>query len=289
MRLVSFGNRGAEKVGFLIGERIAPLERLDGTYAGWSVRLLLAKAHREHLVHLARRAVDVATIAMDEVRLGPPMVDPGKIVCIGMNYRGHADEQGVAHPEQPLLFCKAATALAGPRDRILLPVEDCLPDYEVELAAVIGRRARHVAEGDAARHVFGYMVGHDVSARRWQKGDGQWFRAKSCDTFYPCGPSLVSADEIDDVGALRLTTTIDGRVLQDSMAGDLIHDVPSLIAYISRYMTLEPGDVISTGTPAGVGCFRDPPRFLQPGDEVVCAIGGLGELRNPVERETRGR
>ncbi len=150
--------------------------------------------------------------------------------------------------------------------------------------AVIGRRARHVAAGDALTYLAGWCVGNDVSGRKWQKSDGQFFRAKSCDSFFPCGPALVTSDEITDLCALRLTTRIGDELLQDATAADLIHDVPTLIAYISRYMTLEPGDLISTGTPAGVGCYRTPPRFLRAGDTVTCAITGAVELGRLVNR-----
>ena len=199
--------------------------------------------------------------------------------------QGHVTEQNKPWPEKPLLFAKAPSALCGAEDDIVLPGEDAQVDYEVELAVVIGRRGRRIAESQAMAYVAGYLVANDVSARRWQKDDGQWFRAKSSDTFFPCGPALVTSDEVEDPGALRLTTTIAGSVLQDAPLSDLIHDIPRLLAYISRDITLEPGDIISTGTPAGVGCYRTPPRFLAAGDLVECAIAGacdLGRLRNRV-------
>jgi 2-keto-4-pentenoate hydratase/2-oxohepta-3-ene-1,7-dioic acid hydratase in catechol pathway len=285
MRLVSFGDRGAERAGVLThdGGAVLPVHDLDPGLPG-SVRALLAGDHLGRLAERARRT-HLRGVPRDQVRLGPPITDPGKIVCVGLNYKGHALEQNKPWPEQPLLFAKAPTALAGCADDIELPVANPKVDYEVELVVAIGRRGRRVAEADAWRHVAGYLVGNDVSARTWQHGDGQWFRAKSCDTFFPCGPALVTADEVEDPGALRLTTVIDGTQLQNATLSDLIHDIPRLIAYISRDMTLEPGDLISTGTPAGVGCYRTPPRFLQDGDLVECAIGGavdLGRLRNRV-------
>ncbi|MBA3707564.1 MAG: fumarylacetoacetate hydrolase family protein, partial [Planctomycetes bacterium] len=216
------------------------------------------------------------------IRLGPPITDPGKIICVGLNYKGHAEEQKKPWPKVPLLFAKTANTLAGCADDIVLPDEDCKPDYEVELAVVIGARTRGATPSQAASAIVGYMVGNDVSARRWQQDDGQWFRAKSCDTFFPCGPALVTSDEAGAVADMRLTTEIAGAVLQDARASDLIHAIPDLIAYISRDLTLEPGDIISTGTPAGVGCWRTPPWFLSAGDEVVCSIAGLGQLRNRV-------
>lgn len=282
MRLVSFGLRGSERAGVLVdqGQAVVPVADLDPALPD-NVRLLIAGGHLPRLAALAA-ASGAARLPRASLRLGPPLTDPGKIICIGLNYRGHATEQNKPWPEKPLLFAKARTALAGPDDDIVLPVEDCGPDYEVELIAVIGRGGRRIAEAQALDHVAGWMVGNDVSARAWQKADGQWFRAKSCDTFLPCGPALVTADEIADHRALRLTTTIAGTVLQDSPAGDLIHGVAALIAYISKDLTLEPGDLISTGTPAGVGCYRTPPRFLMAGDLIECAIDGLGALRNRV-------
>lgn len=280
MRLVSFGTRDLEQAGVLTGRGIVPVAALDEALPT-SVRALLQD---DLLRRLADRAGDWEGEVLDpaQVRLGPPVTDPGKIICIGLNYRGHAEEQDLAWPEEPLLFCKAPTSLAGCRDEIVLPVEEAKVDYEVELAVVIGKRGRHVGVAAAMEMVAGYMVAHDVSARRWQKADGQWFRAKSCDTFFPCGPALVTRDEVGDWQSLRLQTEIGGDLLQDALAEELIHGIPELIARISRDMTLVPGDIISTGTPAGVGCYRRPPRFLTPGDEVVCRIAGLGELRNPV-------
>lgn len=285
MRLVSFGERGTERAGVLLadGSRVVPVRALDPALPD-NVRLLIAGGHLPRLRTLAAEA-RVPGIPLADVRLGPPVADPSKIVCIGLNFKGHAAEQGKPWPEQPLLFAKAASALCGPADDIVLPAEDCGPDYEVELVAVVGRRARHVPRTEALAHLAGWCVGNDVSGRRWQKSDGQFFRAKSCDTFFPCGPALVTTDEVADHTALRLTTRIGDELLQDATVADLIHDVPALIAYISRFMTLEPGDLISTGTPAGVGCYRTPPRFLRPGDTVACAITGpvaLGTLSNRV-------
>jgi 2-keto-4-pentenoate hydratase/2-oxohepta-3-ene-1,7-dioic acid hydratase in catechol pathway len=288
MRLVSFGERGAERPGVLSPDRtrVIPLHELDPALPP-TVRGILAGGHLSQLAERIRRDTSRG-IALANVRLGPPVTDPGKVICIGLNFKGHAAEQGKPWPEQPLLFAKAPSALCGPHDDIVLPAEDCGPDYEVELVVVIGRRGRGIAATEAMSHIAGYCIGNDVSSRRWQKSDGQFFRAKSCDTFFPCGPALVTTDEVGDPTALRLTTTIAGEVLQDATAADLIHDVPALISYISRFMTLEPGDLISTGTPAGVGCYRTPPRFLRPGDVVACAIradADLGALANRVVTE----
>lgn len=280
MRLVSFGAPGAEVGGVLVGTGVVPLRELG---FGDRVGDVLRHGRLAELRATAARIPPDTGIGRDTLRLGPPLPDAGQIVCVGLNYRAHAEEQGQAWPEAPLLFGKAPGAMTGCRDPIELPLDDAdTVDYEVELVAVIGRRARRVAPGDALDHVAGYMVGNDVSARRWQKHDGQWFRAKSCDTFFPCGPALVTADEVGDYRRLRLHTTIDGERLQDATAEDMIHDLPAVIAHLSRSTTLHPGDLIATGTPAGVGCYRQPRRFLRPGDRVRCAIDGLGTLDNPV-------
>ena len=289
MRLISYGPVGTEVPGILSGDGrwITPISAIDATWPR-TMRGLLAGGHVERLSRqLARHtaAKSDGAITSDGVRFGPPITDPGKIICVGLNYRGHATEQNKPWPEQPMLFSKPTTALCGARDTIVLPSEDCGPDYEVELVVVIGRGGRSIPKSAAFEHIAGYCIGNDISGRRWQKSDVQYFRSKGCDTFFPCGPYLVTADEISDPTALRLTTTLDGVIMQDALVADLIHDIPTLISYISRYMTLEPGDLISTGTPAGVGCYRTPPRFLRPGDTVTCSISGatnLGQLINPV-------
>lgn len=288
MRIVSFGERGMEQAGVLStdGLSIFPLTTLDPKLPS-NVRALIAGNHLPRVAVLGQHAEQTREhgIPLAQVRLGPPITDPSKIICVGLNFKGHATEQGKSWPLEPLLFAKAPTALCGPTDDIILPADDCGPDYEVELVAVIGQRTRNVLRHNALDYVAGYFVGNDVSGRRWQKSDGQFFRGKSCDSFFPCGPAMVTADEINDLSTLRLTTRIGDDLLQDATAADLIHDVPALIAYISRFMTLEPGDLISTGTPAGVGCYRTPPRFLQPDDVVTCTIDGpfqLGRLNNRV-------
>jgi len=280
MRLVSFGPVGGEIAGVLRGDDVIAVGDCAPELPT-SVRLLLAGGHLPVLA-TAVAAWTGATRPLAEVRLGPPVTDPHKIICIGLNYRDHAREQNKAWPERPLLFAKTSNTLVGAHDPIRLPIEDCHPDYEVELCVVIGRRGRGIRREDAAAHIAGYCVGNDVSARRWQNSDGQWYRAKSCDTFFPCGPALVTADEVPEPGNLRLTTRIGDQILQDASSAELIHGIPALLAWISRDITLEPGDLISTGTPAGVGCFRSPPRWLRAGEVVECAIAGLGALANPV-------
>jgi len=211
-----------------------------------------------------------------------PIDRPGKIVCVGLNYRDHAEEQGVDLPEAPLFFAKYTTALIGPGEPIVIPpvVRQC--DYEAELGVVIGERVKAVSKENALEAVRGYLCANDVSARDLQFADGQWTRGKSPDTFCPVGPRLVPADEVPDPHALRIRALVNGEVLQDSTTANLIFGIDEIISYASQTSTLEPGDLILTGTPAGVGVFREPKRLLQPGDEVTIEIERLGSLTNPV-------
>jgi 2,4-didehydro-3-deoxy-L-rhamnonate hydrolase len=211
-----------------------------------------------------------------------PISRPGKIVCVGLNYKDHAEEQGVELPAAPLLFAKFTTSLIGPGEAIVIPplVSQC--DYEAELAVVIGVSVRNVSRENAFEAVAGYICANDVSARDLQFADKQWTRGKSPDTFCPVGPRLVPAAEVADPHNLRIRALVNGEVLQDSSTSNLIFGIDEIISYITQTSTLEPGDLILTGTPAGVGVFRDPQRLLQPGDEVTIEIEGLGELTNPV-------
>jgi len=211
-----------------------------------------------------------------------PIERPGKIVCVGLNYRDHAEEQGVELPQEPLLFAKWPNALIGPGEEIVIPplVTEC--DYEAELGVVMGARVKGVSKENALEAVRGYLCANDVSARNLQFKDGQWTRGKSPDTFCPVGPKLVPASEVADPHRLRIRAVVSGEVLQDSTTANLIFGVDEVISHASQTMTLEPGDLILTGTPAGVGVFRDPQRLLRPGDEVTIEIEGLGALTNPV-------
>jgi 2-keto-4-pentenoate hydratase/2-oxohepta-3-ene-1,7-dioic acid hydratase in catechol pathway len=213
------------------------------------------------------------------------IIRPGKIVCVGLNYRDHAQEGGAELPTAPLLFAKWPNTLIGPGDPIVVPPEATQVDYEAELGVVIGTTARRVSERDALDHVEGYVCVNDVTARDLQFGDGQWTRGKSPDTFCPVGPRLVAREEIDDPQALGIRCIVNGRTMQDSSTAQMIFSVAEIIAYTSQVITLEPGDLIATGTPAGVGVFRDPKVLLQDGDEVSVEIDGLGTLTNPVEKE----
>jgi 2-keto-4-pentenoate hydratase/2-oxohepta-3-ene-1,7-dioic acid hydratase in catechol pathway len=210
-----------------------------------------------------------------------PIARPGKIVCVGLNYRDHAEEQGVDLPAAPLFFAKYTTALIGPGDAIVIPpvVEKC--DYEAELGVVLGATVRNVSKENALEAVAGYVVANDVSARDLQFADGQWTRGKSPDTFCPVGP-LVPASEVPDPHALPIRAILNGETMQDSTTANLIFGIDEVISYASQTSTLEAGDLILTGTPAGVGVFRDPQRLLQPGDEITIEIDGVGTLTNPV-------
>lgn len=220
-----------------------------------------------------------------KTRLLAPIPRPPKIICIGLNYRDHAEEAKMPIPEVPTVFAKFATAVTGHRHPIVLPKNSAKPDYEAEFAVVIGKGGRHISEDRWREHVFGYTMVNDVSARDFQMATSQWMIGKTFDTFAPMGPAIVTADEIADPHRLGISLTLSGEVMQNSNTGNLIFGVPKLIAYLSSVFTLEPGDIISTGTPAGVGFARKPPRWLMPGDEVAVRVEGLGELVNPVVAE----
>ena len=211
-----------------------------------------------------------------------PIERPQKIVCVGLNYRDHAEEQGVDLPERPLLFAKWPNTLIGPGEPIVIPPLAERVDYEAELGVVIGSRARGVSVENALEAVAGYLCANDVTARDLQLGDGQWTRGKSLDTFCPVGPALVPAAEIADPQALGIRAILNGEVMQDSTTANMVFGVAEIVAFVSQAITLEPGDLILTGTPAGVGVFRDPPVLLQAGDEITVEIDGVGALTNPV-------
>ncbi len=224
-------------------------------------------------------------IPLASVKLLAPIPRPRKLICIGLNYRAHAMETGSAIPDVPTVFNKFATAVVGPGANIVLPKVSKSPDYEAEFAFVIGKGGRHIAAEDWQDHIWGYTMVNDVSARDYQRATTQWLMGKTFDTFAPMGPWIVTADEIADPHNLNISLTISGETLQDSNTKDLIFKIPELIAFLSSVFTLEPGDIVSTGTPSGVGVARKPQRFLQPGDEVTVKVEGIGELTNPVVAE----
>jgi acylpyruvate hydrolase len=257
--------------------------------AGWSARAITA-LDTEALGHLAQTVRDRASeladqgalLAADDVALGPPVPEPQKIICLGLNYGDHAREAGLTPPSVPMFFAKYANSLIGPFDAIVPPPTTDQVDYEAELAVVIGRKGRHVSADDALQHVFGVMAFNDVSARDLQLANNLWTGGKAIDTFGPCGPALVTLDEVGDIGALGVRTRVNGETVQNGNTADMIFGVAKTIAFLSSIMTLEPGDIIATGTPAGVGNARDPKLFLSTGDVVEVEIDGIGLLKNPV-------
>jgi 2-keto-4-pentenoate hydratase/2-oxohepta-3-ene-1,7-dioic acid hydratase in catechol pathway len=216
------------------------------------------------------------------VHLRAPLPRPGKIVCVGRNYAEHARERGAETPAQPIFFLKSSNTICGPGDPIILPPNSLQVDYEAELAVVIGKRGRGIAEERAAEHIAGYMLLNDVSARDMQSQDKQWFRGKSCDTFAPCGPWIVTRDEIPDPHKLAISLTLNGETMQAANTGDMIFKIPFLVSYLSQSLTWEAGDILSTGTPSGIGASRTPPVFLKAGDTVSITVEQIGTLTNPV-------
>jgi 2,4-diketo-3-deoxy-L-fuconate hydrolase len=285
MRLVSFGPAGHERPGVMFDDTHVLDVRAVDPSLGASWRGILAADRLGDVRALVSRArpSDSKVQAIAGLRLGPPIPDPSKIICIGLNYADHASEQNKPLPETPLLFAKAPTALGGAGDPIVLPAIEPNVDIVAELAFVIGRTACCVSAADAPATIAGYMCFNDVSGRKAQYDDKQWFRGKSFDTFAPCGPWLVTSDEVADPHNLAIGSMVDDFVMQQSNTNQLVHRVPQLIEYISRSMTLLPGDIVATGTPAGVGVFRDPPVFLRAGQRVRVHIEGLGTLENPVQ------
>jgi acylpyruvate hydrolase len=311
MKLVTYSWKGRVALGALSGERVVDLHgayaaalrrrgdadelavadlRVPGDLAGLlrGGAASMAAARRalsfveEH--GLADRA-DGLCYHLTEVELLAPVWRPGKVICVGLNYRSHLAEIGERASEYPVLFHKAATSLVGHRQAIVLPRVSRQVDYEGELAVVIGRRGKYLAEQDALAHVAGYTCANDVSANDLEFRTSQWTSGKMLDTFCPLGPVLLTADEVPDPGSLRLRTVVNGRTVQDAWTSDMVFSVPFLVSYISSLATLEPGDLILTGTPAGIGCNRNPQVFLRPGDQVSVTIDGIGTLTNPVVAE----
>jgi 2-keto-4-pentenoate hydratase/2-oxohepta-3-ene-1,7-dioic acid hydratase in catechol pathway len=229
---------------------------------------------------------DYAVTPLDRITLLAPIPRPPKFICVGLNYRDHAAESHSEIPSVPTIFGKFSNTVTAPGGPIVLPRNSTKPDYEAELAFVIGRGGRHIAAENWRRHVAGYTIVNDVSARDFQRATSQWLMGKTFDTFAPMGPWITTADEIADPHALNIRLTLNGELMQNSNTRELIFKIPELVAFLSSVVTLEPGDIVATGTPAGVGFARKPPRWLRPGDDVRISIDGLGELRNPVVAET---
>lgn len=278
MRLIRFGQKGKAKPGLWKDGKIVDLREIfpqipdiNETFfrEGWLEKVAGVKKSGKKI----------------EARIASPIHRPSKIICLGKNYAEHAKEGGFENPEKPLIFCKTQNALSGPYDPIILPRSSDQVDWEVELAVIIGKEGKRINKTDAFDYIAGFTVMNDVSARKAQFSDSQWFRGKSFDSFAPAGPFIVTPDEIDDVNNLRLIAMVDGEIMQDGNTRDMIFDIPAIIENISEDITLIPGDIISTGTPAGVGIFRDPPVVLKPGNVVECRIEKIGAIINKVVAE----
>ncbi|MFA4029313.1 MAG: hypothetical protein GDYSWBUE_002181 [Candidatus Fervidibacterota bacterium] len=286
MRLLTYGDAGEERLAVLINDRWAiDLHLASNGSLPWDAIEFLKGDYWCHVRKLLERGEEVdrrALIELDGVRIGPPVPMPGKVIALGLSYKDHASELKMELPSEPLLFAKAPTAVCGPYDPIIYPEVTSQLDYEVELAVIIGRRCKGVSEDEALSYVAGYCVFNDVTARDLQAKDKQWFRGKSCDTFAPMGPHLVTPDEVGDVHALKIMLWVNGELRQDSSTANLIFGVPQIISFISKHMTLLPGDVIATGTPSGVGISRNPPALLKVGDVVEAEVERIGRIRNCV-------
>jgi 2-keto-4-pentenoate hydratase/2-oxohepta-3-ene-1,7-dioic acid hydratase in catechol pathway len=274
MKLIKFGTQGSEKPGVLLS---------NGTSIDVSActpdfnEAFFESGGLHRLSSWIENNADTAPVVPPGTRLGSPIARPSKIICIGLNYSDHAKESGMAVPAEPIIFFKSTTALTGPNDGLVIPAGSEKTDWEVELALVIGKTARSVSESDAMAHVAGYVLHNDYSERAWQlERGGQWVKGKSADTFAPLGPWLATTDEIPDPHTLRLWLKVNGETKQDGTTANLIFKIPFLVSYLSQFMTLLPGDVISTGTPAGVGLGFKPPEYLKAGDTIELGIDGLG-------------
>lgn len=274
MKLIRFGNPDHEKPGLLLADG----RRIDASAFGSDYdEAFFGGDGLARLSSWAAANAATAPTVDPSVRLGPCIARPSKIVCIGLNYVDHARESGMEIPKEPILFFKATSSLVGPNDNIVIPRGSEKTDWEVELAVIIGKKASYVSEADAMKHVAGYALHNDYSERAFQlERGGQWVKGKSCDTFAPLGPFLATPDEIGDPHKLNLWLKVNGVMRQNSSTAQLIFNIPQLISYVSQFMSLLPGDVISTGTPPGVGLGFKPPIFMKPGDVVELGIEGLG-------------
>jgi len=275
MKLIRFGEQGKEKPGVIIDDRWFDVSNYFNDYdekffEGDGIALLNKLINEAELKEISR-----------DIRLGPPVARPSKIICIGLNYSDHAKESNMSLPAEPVIFFKATTAIVGPNDNLVIPKNSTKTDWEVELGVVIGKKTSYIDEKDALDHVAGYLLHNDYSEREFQlERSGQWVKGKSCDSFAPLGPWLATKDEIDDVNNLRLWLTVNGQMMQDGNTKNLVFNIPKLVSYLSQFMTLLPGDVISTGTPAGVGLGQKPePVYIKEGDVIELGIEGLGSSR----------
>ena len=280
MKLIRFGKQGEEKPGILLSndEKIdvsSFVSDYDENFFGSGGLISLKDWLSENEASAPR--LD------DNVRIGPPIARPSKIICIGLNFKDHAAESGFDAPEEPLIFGKATSAICGPYDNIIIPRGSEQTDWEVELGVVIGKKTSYVDQDQALEHVGGYVLHNDVSERAFQKDrGGQWIKGKSADTFAPMGPFMATPDEIDNISDMRMWLNVNGENMQDGNTSNLIFSVDHVVCYLSQFMTLLPGDVISTGTPAGVGMGMNPEKYLKPGDVVELGIDGLGSSKQNV-------
>lgn len=278
MKLIRFGTPGNEKPGLEVdGIRYNVSHLVEDYTEEFFSKDGISKLKQEFDANTSDR-VDPG------IRLGVPVSKPGKIICIGLNYLKHAQESGMAIPTEPVVFFKATSSLSGPNDPVIIPKNSHKTDWEVELAVVIGKRANYISKEEAMEYIAGYVLHNDVSEREFQleKG-GQWVKGKSCDTFAPIGPYLVTKDEIADPNKLRLWLSVNGEKVQDGHTSDFIFNIQEVVSYLSQFMSLMPGDIISTGTPEGVGLGLDPPVFLKDGDEIELGIDGLGTAKQSVK------
>ncbi|TSD63848.1 fumarylacetoacetate hydrolase family protein [Inquilinus sp. KBS0705] len=284
MKLIRYGTAGKEKTGVIINNIKYDTSAFFEDYN----EVFFENDGLRRLQEFISSNHGKLTKVSDKDRLGSPIARPSKIVCIGLNYKDHAEETNAPLPKEPILFFKSTTALAGPNDDIIIPKNSVKTDWEVELAVVIGKKASYIEECDAMGYVAGYCLHNDVSEREFQlERNGTWDKGKGCNTFAPMGPFLATTDEIEDVHNLRLWLTLNGKSVQDGTTSNLIFNIPNLIAYISQFMTLLPGDVISTGTPAGVGLGMKPPLYLKPGDVVELGIDGIGQAKQVLKAYTK--
>jgi len=280
MKLIRFGNIGKEQTGVVINDVKYDTSAFGEDYN----EAFFENDGLTRLAKFVKNNEGKLPVVEDGVRLGSPVARPSKIVCIGLNYTKHAIETNAPIPAEPILFFKSTTALVGPNDDIIIPKNSVKTDWEVELAFVIGKKASYVNEEDALDYVAGYCLHNDVSEREFQlERGGTWDKGKGCDTFAPIGPWLVTADEVENVNNLRLWLKLNGKTLQDGNTDDLIFGIPKLVSYLSQFMTLLPGDIISTGTPHGVGLGFKPPIYLKEGDVVELGIDGLGTSKQHVK------
>ena len=274
MKLIRFGAEGQEKPGVQLNDGT----RIDVSAFGQDyTEAFFGGDGVERLSNWLKENQASCPTVSDTIRLGAPLCRPSKIVCVGLNYAKHAEESGMAIPTEPVLFFKATSAIVGPNDDVIIPKNSTKTDWEVELAVVIGKKASYVSEENALEHVAGYVLHNDYSEREFQlEKEGQWVKGKSCDTFAPIGPFIVTTDEIKNPNNLDLWLSLNGEKIQNSNTSDFVFNIQEVVSYISQYMTLLPGDIISTGTPFGVGLGFNPPKYLKPGDVVEMGIEGLG-------------